>query len=198
MSRSGPAAALLLAGSLALSACGAGASPASGGGPPESVRIGPYTQVFATALPTNAAQAKVMEGFREAQVLWIRSDSAMHLVAPVTSYVTGQARTDLTGAVTAGRTNDLVPAGTDRFFMTRVTAIADRSATVATCDDGSKYREENPGTGRINPAYTAPADQAYLFETWHMAQLSGHWAIASFSLITLPDRRAQPCQPTKR
>lgn len=202
---------LLLCGLLALSACGSGkstapragdtgpaASAAAGpavSGSQESVRIGVYTQVFATPIPTAPVPARVIEGFRKAQILWERSDIAMHLVAPVTDYVTAVALTHLIVAVTADKTRDVVPAGTDRFFMTRVTAITDRSATLTTCDDGSKFREQNPRTGKGDPAYTPHADQAYDFEIWHMVKRSGHWAIADFSLAFLPDPRAEPCQP---
>jgi hypothetical protein len=161
----------------------------------ESVRIGPYTEVFATPLPANPAQAKVMKGFRQAQVLWNQSVSAWRLVAPVTDYVTGDALTHLIAAVTAGKQQDLVPAGTDRLFMTRVTGLTGRSATVTTCDDGSKFEEENPRTGAVDAAYAPQPDQAYLFETWHMVQLSGHWAITAFSLANLPNPSAAPCQP---
>jgi hypothetical protein len=151
--------------------------------------------VFATPLPTNAAQAKVIVGFRAGQILWDKSDIAWRLVAPVTDYVTGDALKHLIAAMTAGKTHDLVPAGTDRYFMTRVTAITGRSAIVTTCDDGSKFTSDNPHTGQEVPGFKAPPNQAYIFETWHMVQLSGHWAITAFSLATLPDSRAAPCQP---
>lgn len=202
--------ALWISGLLVLSACGSSKSASAAGGTkaapsatsgpaasgtPESVRIGAYTQVFAAPLPANLAQAKVMEGFREAEILWDKSDNAWHLVAPVTDYVTGSALTHLTAAMTAGKAEDLVPAGTDRFFMTRVTGITGRKATVTTCDDGSKSGEANPRTGKVNPAYVPQPDQGYIFETWRMIQLSGHWAITDFSLATLPNPRAKPCQP---
>jgi len=186
MSRLGAPVALCISGLLVLSACDSSKSASAAGdtkaaasatsspaasGTPESVRIGPYTQVFATLLPTNPAQAKVMEGFREAQILWEKSDNAWHLVAPVTDYVTGHALTHLVAGITG------------------------RKATVTTCDDGSKFKEENPRTGQVNAAYVPRPDQAYIFETWRMVQLSGHWAITDFSLATLPDPRAEPCQP---
>jgi hypothetical protein len=211
MSRSGAAVTLFISGLLALSACGSNtpasppAGPArsapsttSGPGPsasPDSVHIGPYTQVFADPLPANPDQGSVMEGFREAWILWDKSELAWHLIAPVTDYVTGDALTRLNAAMTFGKTRDLVPAGTDRFFMTRVTAIAGDSATVTTCDDGSKYEEKNARTGRIDTAYSTPLNQAYLFETWHMAQRSGRWAVTSFSLAPPTDPSAKLCQP---
>jgi len=198
MNRSGMAA-LLLAGLAVLPACGSGhpastARPAASQGP-ESVRIGPFTQVFATALPAGTAQAGVIESFREAQILWTRSDRAWRLVAPVIAYVTGPARVNLSRSVANDKAAGLVPAGTDRMFMTRVTAVNGGTATVTTCDNDSKFREVNPRTGKPDPAMTVPPDQSYLFETWHMARVSGHWAITSFSVAQLPDPRADPCQP---
>jgi hypothetical protein len=80
-------------------------------------------------------------------------------------------------------------------FKTRVTALSARSATVSTCDDGSNFREKNRRTGRIDKQFTASPDQEYMFETWRMVQLSGHWAITAFSLASLPAPAAQPCQP---
>ena len=196
MSRRGAFTALMLSGLLVLSACSSGksASPVAvrvGG----AVRIGPYTQVFASPLPASPAQASVVEGFREAQVLWDKSENAQHLLPPVRGYVTGQALTHLNDAVNADKSRDLVPAGMDRFFKTRVTAITGRTAVVATCDDGSRFKQVNPRTGAVNVAFTPTPGQAYLFETWRMAQLHGRWAITSFSVAALPSRSAEPCQP---
>lgn len=170
-------------------------SSGAGSSSEESVQLGPYTQVFASPLPANPAQAKIIEGFRESQILWMKSDIAMSLVPPVTNYVTDHALTDLIAAVTAGKARNRVPAGTDRFFLTRVTATTGRSATVATCDDGSKFREENPRTREIDAAYTPKPGKAYVFETWHMVQRSGDWAISDFSIVPLPNPRAAVCQP---
>jgi hypothetical protein len=161
----------------------------------ESARIGPYTQVYATPLPANAAQARVIKDFRAAQILWGESNEALRPVAPILAYVTGIARHDLMTALAAGRTRHLAPAGTERFFRTRVVALSGSSATVTTCDDGSKYREQNPRTGKINPAYSQHPGQAYAFESWHLVLRSGRWAIAAFSVASLPDSRALPCQP---
>src|SRR5215471_19264506 len=140
MSRHGAFTVLVLSGLLLLSACGSG-KPA---GPSavrvaSVVRVGPFTQVFAGPLPANPAQAAVVEGFREGQVLWDKSQNARRLVPAVRDYVTGQALTHLVSAVKAGKTRDLVPAGVDRFFQTRVAALAGRKATVATCEDGSQF-----------------------------------------------------------
>jgi hypothetical protein len=213
MSRPGAPLFLCITALLVLSACGSAksagvggssASPAArttsspapeAGASAESVRIGLYTEVFATPLPTNPAQATVMQGFRDAQVLWDKSVRAWRLVAPVRNYVTGDALPHLVAAVTAAKQQDLVPAGTDRLFMTRVTGLTARHATVTTCDDGSKFEEENARTGAVDEAYAPQADQAYLLETWQMVQLSGHWGITSFTVATLPNPSAAPCQP---
>lgn len=146
-------------------------------------------------MPASPAQATVITDFREAQVLWVKSLVAWHLVAPVTAYVTGDALNHLATAISANKSHHLIPAGTDRMFVTRVTGISGGAATVTTCDDSSKYEEQDPGTGQVNAAYTPSRDQAYLFETWQMVQLSGHWAISSFSIASLPDQAARPCQP---
>ena len=196
MSRQGAITALALSALFVLSACGSG-EPASHATARVAsvVHIGPYTQVFASPLPENPAQADVVDGFREAQVLWNRSQNAQHLVPPVRDYVTGQALAHLTSAMKANKANDLVPAGADRFFMTRITAIRGHNATLVTCDDGSKFQEENPRTGKVNPAFEPTPGQSYLFETWRMVQLSGHWAITGLSAAPLPSRSAEPCQP---
>jgi hypothetical protein len=196
MSRHGAFTALVLSGLLILSACSSG-KPAGNvavrvGG---VVHVGPYTQVFASPLPANPAQAAVVESFRQAQVLCEKSENAQHLVPPVRDHVTGQALTHLAAAVKAGKARDLVPAGVDRVFMTRVTAITGRNAAVATCDDGSKFKEQNPRTGKVDTSFLPSPGLEYLFETWRMVRLSGHWAITAFSLATLPSRRAEPCQP---
>ncbi len=214
MNRSRISASLVVSGVLVLSACGASkssqatapsstspaasptaASPTVGSSPPASARVGPYTQIFATPLPANPAQVKVIQGFETAEILWAKSDYAWRPVPPVTEYVTGQALKNLMSATSSLKANDVVPAGTDRLFMTSVTALTSTTATVTTCDDGSKYAAENPVTGKINPAYLPSANQAYLFETWHMVLLSGRWAISSFTLATLPSASAQHCQP---
>jgi hypothetical protein len=57
----------------------------------QTVRIGRYTQVFDAPLPADPAQASVVEGFRTAMTLWIKSQENMTLMPPVTAYVTGTA-----------------------------------------------------------------------------------------------------------
>jgi len=189
-------AALVISALLPLAACGSGSQAGHGAVRVGSVvHIGPYTQVFAGPLPANPAQAGVVEGFREGWVLWDRSQDARRLVPPVRDYVTGQALAHLTDSVKNGRAHDVIPAGVDRFFMTRVTSITSRNAVVATCDDGSKFREQNPRTGKVDPNFLGSPGQQYLFETWRMVRLSGHWAITGLSIAALPSLSAEPCQP---
>jgi hypothetical protein len=211
MGRPGVTVVLCLSGLLVLAACSAGpsGSPAAQGtraaasataapataSSAGSARIGPFTQEFSTPLPASPAQATVITDFREAQILWVKSLVGWQLAAPVTGYVTGDALNHLVTAISANRSHHLVPSGTDRMFMTQVTGISGGTATVTTCDDSSKYQEQDPATGQVNPAYTPSRDQAYLFETWLLVQLSGHWAISSFSIASMPDQAAQPCQP---
>jgi hypothetical protein len=211
MGRPGVTLVLCLSGLLVLAACSAGRSgaPAAQGthaassataapaaaSSAGSARIGRFTQEFSTPLPTSPAQATVITDFRDAQILWVKSLVAWHLAAPVTGYVTGDALNHLVTAISANKSRHLVPSGTDRMFMTRVTGISGGTATVTTCDDSSKYEEEDPSTGQVNAAYTPSRDQAYLFETWQLVQLSAHWAISSFSIASLPDQAARPCQP---
>lgn len=169
-------------------------SPTPSAGTRTSVHIGPFTQVFAGPPPASPAQARVLAQFRKGQVLWARSDSAWHLVAPVKDYVTGSALTHLRAAVSNNRVHGLVLAGTDLFYNIRVTAMTARSATVTTCDDAGKFREENARTGRTDPAYTPPAAQSFGMETWHMVPRSGHWAIRSLTFTQLSNPPGSPCQ----
>lgn len=218
MNRSGWLIVLLAGGLLTVAACDRGQPVAHGGGTaapgtgtagptahasarsgvrevPDRVRIGRYTQEFATPVPADPASAKVIEGFREAQVLWIESAIARRLVAPVRDYVTGVVLTHLKGTIAGERQENFVPTGRDRFFMTRVTAVTGTTATVATCEDSSKFRLVNPRTGHVDSAMAASPDQQYFFGRWQMVLVSGHWAISALSPALLPDARARPCQP---
>ena len=174
---------LLASAVLVLSACSDGKSgvPSPGGptsaistpaqavsGSAESVHVGSETEVFDSPLPASPAKAKVIKDFRKAQILWDKSDTAQHLAAPVTDYVTGEALAHLRDAVAAARQQDLVPAGADRMFKTRVTILSARNATVATCDDGSKFREKNPRTGRVRRAIpSAPRPAVHVRNVAH-------------------------------
>jgi hypothetical protein len=185
---------LALSGLLMLAACSSG-QPVSHVRVGSVIHVGPYTQVFASPLPANTARAGVVEGFREAEVLWEKSENSGHLVPPVREYVTGQALADLAAAMKAEKASDLVPAGADRLFMTRVTTLRGPSATIATCDDGSKFKEVNPRTAKVDAGSLPTPGQDYIFETWRMALLNGRWAISGLSLASLPSRSAEPCQP---
>lgn len=211
MSRLAGPAALAMCALLTLTACGSGrpaaaaertAGPAPAGTPrlaaggQETIRIGPYTQVWDGPLPADPARAAVISDFRAGQILWARSNEALRPVAPILGYLTGVARRDFFAALAAGRARQIVPAGRERYFLTRVTALTGTAATVTTCDDGSRYRAQNPRTGQVNPAYSPQSKaQAYVFMAWHLVRQSGRWVMASFSVATLPDRRALPCQP---
>jgi hypothetical protein len=209
---------LLAGGVLTVAACGSGQPGAHGrgtaahsratGGPtahasprsvvrgvPDRVQIGRYTQEFATPVPADPAQAKVIEGFREGQVLFVQSAIAWRLVAPVTDYVTGVDLTHLKNTIAGERQQHIVPAGTDRFFMTRVADVMGTTATVATCEDSSKFTQVNPRTGHVDRSLAAPPGQQYFFGSWTMVLVSSHWAISDLSLALRPDARARPCQP---
>jgi hypothetical protein len=188
---------------------GSSSSPSSAGSPSsavsptaatvttESVRVGRLTEIFDGPLPADSAQASVIEGFRAGLILWDKSQEEQKLVSPVTSDVTGAALTNLKKSLTQELTTgqQIVPAGIDRNFKTRVTALSGASATVTTCDDGSKFDEVNPDTGVVNTAYSATPDQEYLFVTWQMTRLDGHWAISVVTPVYLPNALAKPCQP---
>jgi hypothetical protein len=117
------------------------------------------------------------------------------LMPQVPAYITGRALRGLRLSLTRAKNDDVVIAGTDRFFKTRVAAIVGNNATITTCDDGSKFKEVNQATGVTDPVYNAPPNQQYLFETWQLVRMDGHWAISAVSPVTLPDSRAKPCQP---
>jgi len=205
MIRTGVSMALVAFGLASLSGCGSGhpaATPPKPGAstvatisaPPAAVGINALTQLFGTLLPANPAAARVMASFREAMVLWDESMGNLFLAPPVTDYVVGDARKHLNTVLAAEEKANFLPAGTDRLWNTKVTAITTDSATLTTCDDGTKYVEENPNTGETLPA--APPDQQYLFEIWNLVPLDGHWAITSFTLVLSPDPRAAACNPT--
>jgi hypothetical protein len=191
---------VLVACGLLVPACSQENSAASKGTNPvrvttETVRIGRFTQIFDTGLPADPAQASAVEGFRAALILWDKSQETLKLVSPVTAYVTGTALHNLKLSLVNTKAQDVVLGGTDRLFDTRIAVISGTSATIATCDDGSKFEEVNPSTGVPDPAYTAPANQQYLFETWQLTRLDGRWAISVVTPVALPDSRAKPCQP---
>jgi hypothetical protein len=205
MTRRGIWFAFLMSGALALTACSWGrhsstvtpTAPApSASASPYTVHTGLLTQEFATPLPSDAAQAEVVAGFRRGLVLWDVSSEQRKLIAPVTSYVTGAALASLKKVISTFAKTDEVPAGVDRFFLTRVTALTGSVATLTTCDDGSKYVQENPATGAVDPAFTnVPIEEQYVYETWGMTRLSGHWAIKSISFASPGSAGERQCLP---
>lgn len=204
MTRRGPWFALLVSSALAIAACASGGpsstatAPApSGSATPTSVRTGLITEEFSTPLPSDATQAEVIADFREGQVLWNVSSEQEKLIAPVTSYVTGAALGELKNAISRFVKNDEVPAGVDRLFLTRVSGLTGSTATVITCDDGSKFVQENPATHAVDPAFVnEPINDQYLYETWGMTRLSGHWAITSLAYVAPPAAIAKQCLPS--
>jgi hypothetical protein len=94
-------------------------------------------------LPSDPAEVKVAADFREAMVLWHVSQEKRALVPPVTSYVTGAALTTLKTTLTTFNKQNLIPAGTDRLFKTDIVAVTNPTATITSCDDGSKFTEIN-------------------------------------------------------
>jgi hypothetical protein len=176
---------------------GTSSSPTAATVTADSVRVGRLTEIFDGPLPADSAQASVIEGFRAGLILWDKSQEEQKLVSPVTSDVTGAALSNLKKSLTQELTpgQQIVPAGIDRNFKTGVAALSGASATVTTCDDGSKFDEVNPGTGVVNTAYNATPDQEYLFVTWQMTRLDGHWAISVVTPVYLPNALAKPCQP---
>jgi hypothetical protein len=176
---------------------GTSSSPTAATVTADSVRVGRLTEIFDGPLPADSAQASVIEGFRAGLILWDKSQEEQKLVSPVTSDVTGAALSNLKKSLTQELTpgQQIVPAGTDRNFDTRVTALSGASATVTTCDDGSKFDEVNPATGVVNTAYNATPDQEYIFVTWQLTRLDGHWAISVVTPVELPNALAKPCQP---
>lgn len=195
MRRCGSIVTAAVCGLVLVAACGPGTTAAHPADGLESVRIGPYTQVFGSAPSADPVRALAVQGFRKGMILWDRSEFALRLVAPVRDYVTGQALSALIAGMRFGRERDVVPAGTDRLFMTRVASAAGSRAVITTCDDGSRFREQNRRTGRVNPALTAEPQQQYISETWRMGLLHGHWAITGLTLASLPSQSAERCQP---
>lgn len=156
-----------------------------------SVRVRLLTEVFATPLPSDPAKAKVIEGFRESQILWDQSTEELRIVPATTQYIAGKALDSLRAAVTSGAMNDVALAGTDRLYETRVTSLKGNRATVISCDDGSRTNLVDLATGQEIP--NNPPGSLTLFVTWQMAPVGGHWAITSLDVIGPPDPRARVC-----
>lgn len=180
---------------LAGSASSLAATVSTASASPTKVHVGRFTEEFAGAVPASPAQAQVIDGFREAEVLWDKSEEALKLVPPVTQFVIGDALSHLNRAIAFDKQQGVLIAGTDEFFKTTVTRLRANSATVTTCDNGGKITGVSVLTGKVNSAFSTPPNQAYALEYWNMVRRAGHWAISSFSLFSLPNARAKPCQP---
>lgn len=117
------------------------------------------------------------------------------LVSPVTAYVTGSALYGLRAPSLEQRPTRWSLAGRTACSRPLSPGSPGSSATITLCEDGSKFEEVNPGTGVPDPAYSGPANQQYLFETWQMIRLGGHWAISVVSPVTLPTPARNPASP---
>jgi hypothetical protein len=172
-------------------------STSNGGAVPASVRIsGHYTEEFSTPVPADAAQAKVIEGFRESQVVWDQSTVALRLVGATPAYVTGSALTLLHTVLQSYAKNDITPVGTDRLFDTKITSLTADRATVTSCDDGSAFNVADRKTGQTKPP--APVSYQYDFIVATMVPTAGHWALNSVKPVVAPDARAKACQQNAR
>ncbi len=197
----------LVASTLAVTACGAGrpsvspassrvaatasARPADSG--PESVRTGPYDQIFSDPLPANPAAARVVSDFRRAMILIDRSETQQRQVVPLTDYVVGDAYVHIDVAIVSGQQRNLVLAGSDRIYRLRVASLTSTRATITTCDDGGKVEEVDRGTGRVDTRYFKPAANPFIFETWTMVRKSRNWAIGSFTLAAGSTAQSKAC-----
>ena len=182
-------------GSAAVSNASTGAGPA--GSVPASVRIsGRYTEEFSTPVPADPAQAKVIEGFRESQIVWDQSTVALRVVGATTSYVTGSALTLLHTVLQSYAKNDITPVGTDRLFDTKITSFTADRATVTTCDDGSRFNVADRKTGQTEP--TPPVADQYDLVVATMVPVAGHWALSSVKPVVAPDPHATTCQQAAR
>jgi len=180
----------------AMKAPGAGTErqpPSTVSAPPGRVTLGPYTQVFATAMPADPAQAAVIADFRTATILWDQSGEELAMVPPVRSYVTGSAVSNLERFLSAEAEEHFVLVGTDTLFRTRATISGDTDAAVTTCDDSSKATTRDTRTGAV--ASMPPLSKQYAISTWGMTRIAGHWAISSVQVATLPAAAARTCQP---
>src|SRR5262249_31424790 len=134
---------------VATSPASTAAGPAAATG--DSVRVGPLTLDFATALPADPAKAKVIEGWRESQGVWDQSIPASRGLAAASAYVKGKAFAGLRGAVATDVSYHVILTGTNRFYDTNVTSLTAHAATVTSCDDSTNAIDENPSTGQKFP-----------------------------------------------
>ncbi len=162
---------------------------------PPPFRVGPLTQEFGTPVPAGPAQAAVVADFRTAMLYWTRSGYEWRNVPGTTSRIVGPALAQLERAERSLKARADVLSGIDKFFKTRVTALAGSTATLLTCDNSTRDVVENRATGKADAAFAAPSSLDYIFETLRLVRHSGHWAIISLADATLPQASARQCQP---
>jgi hypothetical protein len=161
------------------------------GAPTLSTQIRLLTEVFATPLPDDPAKARIVESFRESQILWDESTEHLRIAPSATDYITGQALGNLRAAVSQSAKDFVALAGIDRLFNTSVTQVTADGAILTSCDDGRKTNIEDLATGQKIP--NNPSPPLVYFLTWRMVPMAGHWAIASLSVAASPDRRTRDC-----
>jgi hypothetical protein len=162
--------------------------------PPSTITFGPFTEDFATALPSDPAQLKVIADWREAMIFWDKSSEDEAMESPVSSYATGSAVNTLKGVLSNEASRHFIPAGVDTLFSTRATVAGNNHATVVSCDDGSQYTIKDTQTGTVSTP--APPNEDYVQVTWEMTMVAGHWAMSSVTVVDLPAAAAKSCQAT--
>jgi hypothetical protein len=208
MFRAAAAAALFASGLIALSACSSPVqtahtlpvvretSPQPSAVPdsavPDSVRISSrYTEEFSTPVPADPRQAAVIRGFRESQILFDQAEVTLRVTPVMLEYVTGKAVTLLHKIVSNATSDNMVPVGVDRLYDTKITSLAASTATVTSCDDGSRFNQADRTTGQT--AAPVPVSQQYIFVIFGMRLVAGRWALSSLTVVSYPDQRVKAC-----
>jgi len=155
-----------------------------------------FIEEFDTPLPADPAQAKVIAGFRNAMVAWDQASVTLRVTGRQAQYVTGSALATLRKTVRAAAQDNLVQVGTDHLYDTKITSITGTKATVTTCDDGSAWNQADRTTGQTQAP--VPVTQQYIFVTFYMVPLDGHWAYTDLTVTTYPDQRAKTCMQDAR
>jgi hypothetical protein len=133
----------------------------------------------------------VITGFRNSQILWDQSSVALRVVGTTKEYVTGSALTLLYKVLQNLTKNNIVPVGIDRLFDTKITSLMADSATVTSCDDGTRYNVADRTSGQTMAP--APSSQQYTFVVFTMRPVNGRWAISSVAVSSFPDQRVKAC-----
>jgi hypothetical protein len=189
--------ALVASGLIALSSCSSGQSSSTNGSagplgaPTAAIQVGPLAEVFATAMPKDPAKVKVVEAWRQSQVIWEKSIQGWRVAADATAYYTGDALVRLQTAVSTDVAYHIILSGRNRLYATTVTSLTSSSATLTACDDSTKVNDENPTSGQKYPHN--PGDVLIFFTIWKLVPAAGHWIVTSYSLIAAPDPRERVC-----